>query len=189
MSRTSGFADLLQEVLRDEKLQPVADPASTTPTEVVLRERQAKMKFNVTNVPPSSTIVRIGRLNHLGGIKNGPWKKICDYLLVIPDGEKSCVVLVEMKKTLSDGQPAAMEQLRRTIPLVRYLQSLCGVQAGRPIQIDMRHVVLAEKTGSRFGKEPIRMTARVQLWKDEYEGNHVVTMVGTSATAEELIDG
>lgn len=189
MSKTSSkFIDLLRKVVLDEHLEPVADSDETALTEVVLREREANMQFSVTDVPPSSTIVRIGRLNHLGRLKNGPWKKICDYLLVIPDGQRSWAVLVEMKRTLSDDT-LAKEQLRRSIPVVKYLQSLCIVEAGKPIQIDLRHVVLAERTSNRFGKEPIRATARVQLWKEVYKGNPVVTMVGRSAAVRELIDG
>ncbi len=181
------FAELLQSVVRDTHLKRVAYSAGAPVADVVLRERKAGMKFRVTNVPSSWTIVRMSRLQHLKGMKDGKWKQICDYLLVIPDGRESRAVLVEMKKTLSDAR-RAMEQLRWSVPVAKYLQSLCEVKSEESIHVVLRHVVLAEKITERFDKEPTRVTRGVRFRKDVYKGNQVKTIVGRSVAARELAD-
>ena len=178
---------MLHTVLRDTHLKRAAHSADATVGDVVLRERGASMQFVVTDVPSSWTIVRIGRLQHLSGIRKGRWKKICDYLLVIPDGRQSQAVLVEMKKTLSDAGPA-MEQLRRSVPVAKYLQSLCEIESEKPMQVVVRHVVLAEKITGRFDKEPTRVTRGVRFRRDVYKGTQVETIVGRSVAAKELAD-
>ena len=185
MPSKSKFAELLQTVVRDRHQARITHSADES--NVVLREPQANMRFKVTDVPSSWTIIRIGRLHHLSGIKDGRWKKICDYLLVIPDGRTAWALLVEMKKTLSDAEPA-MEQLRRSVPVVSYLQSLCEIESEKPMRVAVRHVVLAEKAIERFDKEPTRMTTGVQSQKVTYKGNQVETIVGRSVAAKELID-
>lgn len=187
MSKPPEFAELLQTVVRDTHLKRVAHSAGAPVADVVLRERKAGMQFVVTDVPSSWTIVRMGRLQHISGIRKGRWRKICDYLLVIPDGRESRAVLVEMKKTLSDAKPA-MEQLRRSVPVARYLQSLCEVESEESIHVVLRHVVLAEKITGRFDKEPTRVTSGVRFRKDVYKGTQVETIVGRSVAAKELAD-
>lgn len=190
MSRTSKFADLLQTVVLAKNLVPLGRSAHGTMATVVLRENDpnAKMRFSVTDVHPSSTIVRIDHLQHLAGIRDGRWKKICDYLLVMPDDQRSWAVLVELKKTLS-GLERAKEQLHRSLPVVKYLQSLCEVETENPIQVVVRHVVLVEKHSERFDKEPTRVTAGVRLQEDMHKGILVQVVVGESVEAKTLVAG
>ena len=179
---TSKFAELLQKVVKDEHVEEITDSAGAAVGQVLLREPD--MTINVTNVPVLSAIIRIGGLQHWGGIKNGSWKQICDYLLVIPNGRASWVVLIEMKKTLSDANlDKAKEQLRRSIPVVRYLESLCEIEAKESMRpSDLHHVVLAERSRG-FDKDRIRVIPSVESHKAG-----IKTIVGRSVAVQELID-
>lgn len=183
---TSKFAELLQKVVKDEHVEKIMDSAGAAVGQVLLREPDANMTINVTNVPVLSAIIRIGGLQHWGGIENGSWKQICDYLLVIPNGRTSWVVLIEMKKTLSDAnRDKAEEQLRRSIPVVRYLESLCEIEAKESMRLlGLHHVVLAERSRG-FVKDRIRVIPGVK----SHEAG-IKTIVGRSSVAvQELIDG
>ena len=108
--------------------------------------------------------------------------------MLIPGGRTSRAILIEMKKTLSDAG-LAREQLRRSVPVVKYLQSLCEVESERPMQVVVRHVVIAEKAIGRFDKEPTRVTKGSRSQKNVYKGNQVETIVGRSVAAKELAHG
>lgn len=105
----------------------------------------------------------------------------------MPNDQDSWVVLVEMKKTLSSGK-APEEQLRRSVPVVKYLQSLCETDAGQSMRIVLRHVLLAEKASGRFDKDRTRVTEGVDSMITLYKDIRIKTIVGTSVTAQELID-
>ena len=186
MSGTKGFADQLEDVLRADKLQKIKYRDGNLKGDVVLKEPNAKMSFEVTSLPISSTVVEIGRLQHLSGMENGPWKKICDYLLVIPTTENLwSAVLIEMKKTLA-GEEQAKEQLRRSIPVVKYLESLCAIESHRDWEVIMRYVVVAEKR-ARLDKDRIRPDTGPPPRREEYKGISVAIVVGDSLTAKALL--
>lgn len=188
MSSTLALADLLRIIVCDSHLVKIGDADDASTPYVVLRERKANMSVRVMDVPASSAIVRIGRMQHLKGIRSeGHRKKICDYLIVMSDGQKSWAVLVEMKKTLS-GADLAKEQLRRSVPVVKYLQSLCEVDAEQPMQVVLRHVLLVEKTNKWIDKDRTRVTQGVELQKAVYKEIHVKTIVGTSVAVRQLVD-
>ena len=154
MSGTKGFADQLKDVLRADKLQKIKHRDGSLEGEAVLTD--AKMCFEVTNLPISSTVVKIGLLNHLAGVRDDirELKSICDYLLVIPNENQNqwSAVLIEMKKTLmgeKKPEKKPKEQLRRSIPVVKYLESLCAIHAKRDWEVVMRYVVVAEKESPR----------------------------------------
>lgn len=190
MSRTSTFADLLRTVVVEKHQERIEHSDHATVGHVVLRERDpnAVMKVSVTDIPLSAAVVRVGRLQHLSGIENGRWKKICDYLVVIPDGERSWAVLVEMKKTLAVAEKAE-EQLRRSIPVVEYLRSLCEIELEKPIHVVMRYVVLVEKGSGRFDKERTRVTTGIQSEKELFGDSQVETIVGMAVAAKQLVGG
>lgn len=175
---------MLRKVVNAKHLVPIP----TGGRSVVLRESKAKMQVGVTDVPSCSTIVRLGRLQHLGGIEDGRWKRICDYVVVVSDEEESWVVLIEMKKTLA-GVGKAKEQLRRSIPVVKYLQSLCEIESEKPIHVVMRYAVLVEKKNGRFDKERTRVTTGVHSETEIYKGHHVETIVGEAVAAKQLVGG
>ena len=156
-----------------------------------MNERGANT-LTVTNLPISSAVVEIGCLQHLKGLKDGPWKQICDYLLVIPTGNLWYAVLIEMKETLGHGQKEkGKEQLRRSIPVVKYLESLCTIQAEqRDWEVVMRYVVVAEKESPRLSKERTRVAdAGSPRSREKYKGISIAFFVEHSLSAEALLAG
>ena len=158
---------------------------------MVLKETDADMCFGVTSLPISSTVVKIGSLQHLTGVKEtGDLRKICDYLLVIPTGNLWSAVLIEMKKTLDQkNKEKGKEQLRRSIPVVKYLESLCAIQAERDWEVVMRYVVVAEKESPRLDKGRTRVVAGFRRWREKHEKISVAFFVGDSLTAKALLAG
>ncbi len=101
---------------------------------VTLREKSANMRVKVVGLSESVTAIRLGstarRLSHIGYLKDGTRKKICDYLLLGKIGGEEHAIFIELKKNLgSSGNPE--EQLLRSLPLLEYLLSVCDVEKGR----------------------------------------------------------
>lgn len=128
------------------------------------------MKVVIAPVPQGVIVVNMQRIGSLSGIKDGPWKKICDYLLFCPvdDGEEA--IFVELKRNLSDGSEGK-EQLRRSLPYLDYLRSLCRIEYGRsvsPKRMSTRYAVIAEKTSPRLAKQSVSggHFASVETYRD-----------------------
>ena len=49
---------------------------------ISLREKSAGMCVKLAPLPAPMAVIRIERAGHLPGLRDGPWKRICDYLLV-----------------------------------------------------------------------------------------------------------
>ena len=189
MSGTKGFADQLRDVLFADRLQNISLEGDVVLEEENHQQRDDKMCFKVTSLPISSTVVKIGLLQHLAGVKNvRDLRKICDYLLVIPTGNQWSAVLIEMKKTLEGKKILAMEQLCRSIPVVKYLESLCAIESQRDWEVVMHYVVVAEKY-TRLDKDLTRPVAAPRPQREEHKGISIAFFDGYSRTAKELLAG
>ena len=154
----------LKSILADRFL--VADP--TAQGEVQLKERQANMTATILGLPPGTTAIRLGRVGHLGNLRQTsglPIKRVCDFAL-IADRDRACeTTLVELKKTL--GEPAeAFEQLRRSKPIIDYLLSVCAVELQRSWEHTIRYVLIAEKLTERLAKMGTLHRPRQESHKD-----------------------
>ena len=138
---------------------------------MTLRE-QAVMDVTVAQVPSSATVVSLEKIGDLSGVEDGNWKKRCDYMLLLDtDGGGGVVVSIELKKSLNAAnEEAAMEQLRRSPPVLMYLKALCDIEymgeleANRPA---FRYLVIGEKYSERLDKQPVRpaRTPRTETFK------------------------
>ena len=107
---------------------------------------------------------------------NESWQRICDYLLV-DEGTNSCeITMIEMKSTLQN-RTAAFEQLRRSLPLAKYLLSVCEVELRDEWYPRFRYVLIAEKRTNRLNKGPIRPISQIET--EDYRGIKVSIRVGT----------
>ena len=88
------------------------------------------MKVEVAEVPPQFTALDMRKIGSLPGLKSGNWKKACDYLLVFNQGSRDYAIFVELKKTLYEDKAEGMEQLRRSLPYLKYLHTVCRLQFG-----------------------------------------------------------
>ena len=83
---------------------------------------------------------------------------MCDYLLIVKSDRGSHVIFIELKKTLTPKRKeVAKEQLRRSLPLLDYLLSVCkiedsSIERARPTT---NYVIIAERL-KRIAKESVR---------------------------------
>lgn len=102
--------------------------------------------------------------------------KICDYMLIDDDAEGCEIMMVELKSTLRK-RPEGLEQLRRSLPIAKYLLTVCEVELRRTWPCRFRYALIAEKRTNRLDKQPIRPGA--QLSTEDYEDIKVAVGVGT----------
>ena len=145
-----AFTDCLRKVVLD-RWQRFPDPGGT----VKLVEPNV-MWVRVSGLSQDSVVIRPHKIA-LSGVKEGPWKQSCDYVIVSPDGDTVRVLFVELKRTLPNKLKKGLEQLRWSLPRLEYLRSLCRIHCGgEPDRIVVRYALVAEKGSPRLDKQPIR---------------------------------
>ena len=175
----------LKEILDPKALRP--QPGSDG---IRLREKNV-MEVEVVNPPPDLTTVAMEKLGRLSGMKDGEWTQVCDYLLVYPQKGKDHIVFVELKKTLQEGRGKAMEQLRRSLPFLAYLRSVCEIHFGSEPgsrRIAVRYLLIGERTRSRLDKrQSVNPDPARKLGKQDYRNIAVTTFVGSRVRFDLLV--
>ena len=175
----------LKEILDAKALRP--QPASDG---IRLRDK-SKMEVEVVNPPPDLTAVAMEKLGRLSGMKDGEWTQVCDYLLVYPQKDKDHAIFVELKKTLREDRGKAMEQLRRSLPFLEYLRSVCEIHFGsEPVsrRIAVRYLLIGERMRPRFDKkQSVNPDPAKNLEKQEYRNIAVTTFVGSRVRFDLLV--
>ena len=171
----------LENILRPEYIQRL----ETAGDAVKLEERQkgrTVMTVQVSGVSAPFTAVRMSKRSHPAALKDGTWKKICDYLLIGQSNGKACVIFVELKKRLRE-EDEPKEQLWRSLPILRYLLSVCEVERGSSTEksnLTLRYVIIAEELDERIAKQGVRFGVGEKLRQELYKSIHVATFVGTT---------
>ena len=105
--------------------------------------------------------------------------KICDYLIIRRHANRDDAIFVELKRTLSDEEQGK-EQLRRSLPYLDYLRSVCRIEYG-PTQLSARaatwYVLIGKKISPRLGKQ--RVSGGHRLSDVRYRDIKVSRFVGT----------
>ncbi len=184
-----SFTDQLRDVLEPRRLLMLEQGDEDGLARLVLRDRQSEAVFAITAMPTSATIVNFDSMKHLAGIretKGSQLKKICDCLIVLRNDERYEAVLVEMKKTMRHGDETAKEQLRRSLPLLKYLKSVCAIEYRSKPSVRVHYAVVAYQRSDRFPKQGIRNSLGSRSADEDYEGIRVRTIVGSPTTAASL---
>ena len=178
----SGLNDQLEEILRADRLRRV------TSSRVTLREREAKMSIDVTGVKWRTTTIHIDRLGGLAGLDQGDWNQRCDYLMVIDRGGTYRATFIELKKTL-DEAPKPLEQLRRSLPFLEYLRSLCCIHFddAAPVAVDVRYVVVGERAQQRLDKQVVKARPGQPVWTKLHRGIAASAFLGPTVPLEALV--
>ena len=115
-----------------------------------LIETQETKRYEITGIrqPLVVTAIRMNRLRHLARLKDGAWNKICDYLLNTERDGTCRAVFVELNETLRENDDAR-EQLRRSLPILEYLRSVCAVEDLVKPDVAVRYVILASRAVRR----------------------------------------
>ena len=157
------------------------DKALVWPTNgsMTLRETNV-MDVEVAEVPSSVTVIDMRKMGSLSGVRDGECRQTCDYLLVWEVEGRDVAIFVELKKTLDlNRKKSGMEQLRRSLPLLDYLCSVCRIHHGLKSykSVAARYFLIGEKGGEKLDKQPVRPGRA--LTTETYKGITVHTFVGS----------
>ena len=180
----------LQRCLAAVLTETIRHDARTPDGDVVLTESrgaQPDMEVIVTDLAPSATIIALNRTSHLSVLQRtvgSAWNKICDYLLVDEQNGECRATLVELKSTLQ-RKGEAFEQLRRSLPMVRYLLSVCSIEADADWDPTVAYALIAERQTKRLDKQRTRPRAG-RLGRERHGQIDVDIFVGTAVRAQHL---
>ena len=178
-----------------ERLRKVLGPdALVTPDakgSVTLREQDV-MDVMVAQVPLAAIAVNLEKMGGLSGVKKGPWRQRCDYMFVLDtDGKDHEVVFIELKKSLDAAKKEkAMEQLRRSPPVLMYLKSLCDLQYNGEVELSspsLRYLVIGEKSSERLDKQRVRPVPARET--ETFKKIQVGIVIGSHFGFESLVRG
>ena len=150
---------MLPECLRgivDGKCLTFPDAVGT----VVMEEKDV-MEVEVVGFPQDAIIMQINQcLGAWAGIKKGPWKRLCDYMMIYHIEGKDYVVLIELKKTINEDDKG-MEQLRWSLPVLDYLYSICRVKLNTSANTKksfqaVQYVLIGKKGPDRLDKQYVK---------------------------------
>ena len=147
---------------------------------ICLEEADASMEVDILSPPPCILIVDIEKLGHLARLKINETQRICDYLLISEINGCICVIFVELKKTLTNEE-RGKDQLRRSLPIFKYLTSVLEVHYERILSstsISLNYILIAEKLHPRLDKQPVKASPEHWPQEEEYKGIIVKKILG-----------
>ena len=150
-----------------------------TDNRLELKEKQAKTGFTIIESPDDGLKFSIpaGGKAHSGIVQNVQnYRRSCDFLIIAPHDKKNIdVYFVEIKETLSpdkNGIPIrACDQIRFTVPVWEYLNSMVQIHFGVRHKIRKHFVVLARKNRV-IDKLPIKFRQRSPINERRYKGEN-----------------
>ena len=146
------------------------------------------MRVKVVGLPAEFTAIQMERVGHAPGLGDGRFIRICDYLLVAESDTNTQAVFIELKKTATtDKQPR--EQLRRSLPLLEYLRSVCEVEHRTTFDrsdISTHYCIVFERNSLRLDKQPVRTEPARRIQDEEYKDIRVRVCVGTPVSLATL---
>ena len=153
--------------------------ASANADGVLLVDEQSGMQVQVVASAPI-TAIRLGNsgVSHVPRLDiHAGLNLVCDYLLVVELNGHTYATLVELKTT---WEPRAQEQVRRSLPLLAYLRSVCEVEREAPFDdsgIEPGYLVICRNR--RLNKQTMRTEPAETVQSREYRNVAVRTYVGT----------
>ena len=153
------------------------------------------MNVEIDSPPPDSVAIRMDNVGHLPAVEDGPWKQVCDYLLIADESAVSYAVFIELKRTLhGDNKPR--EQLLRSLPILEYLYSMCMVarrisphepQVSVHTPLSIHFWIVSEKFGPRTDIQSVRRRPPKSESRTSYCGATVNTLVGPVVSFSRLV--
>ncbi len=156
---------------------------------VVLKERHVQ-KVEVSKLASDAVVVKLDRVGTLSGLDRGPWRRVCDYMLVYRVKNKTRVLFVELKKTLNRNKNKPFQQLRWSLPLFGYLGSVCELHFGPEFdqqEKEVRYVLICDRISRRFDKQSVKA---IHLpYRKQYEDIMVTIFIGPRFGFNQLWNG
>lgn len=148
------------------------------------------MQVEVTQVFGDVTAIKVDALGSFGGLREGEWKQVCDYILVHSHNGKDVFVFVELKKTLDSNRAKGREQLFRSLPLLSYLYRVCKIHFNsldRQSTTKVSYCLICEKSSMRLDKQPV--SARRSRCPLRYRNIRINQLIGSAIRFEKLCAG
>ncbi|MCY4263018.1 MAG: hypothetical protein OXC97_06900 [Candidatus Dadabacteria bacterium] len=185
MTNIASLIDSLQEILEDKVLKK----APLGNSDIWLKEASARMKIQITGVAPSPVVViHMAKASHLSCLKDGNWKQICDYLLIAEINSNCYAVFIELKKTLTE-ETKPKEQLRRSLPLLNYLLSVCKVEFGNIPKVLPKYAIIAERLNPRLDKQKTRIRPSCPVSTENHESIEIMKFITPRISITKLAAG
>lgn len=184
-----GFTSKLVGVLKPEVLLSHRNDG------VELLDKRSGTRVRLLGLPARFTAVHIegighvGKLNDRGQEHRGHLRRICDYLLVAESDDSTRVIFVELKETWSTGEKPR-DQLRRSLPLLKYLRSVCEVEYDEMLdegRLSMHYAIVFAKSIETLNKAPVRVDPAERVREEVYKDIRIRTFVGTSVSLATLM--
>lgn len=173
-------------------LQSVIDPSvfhrASEGGKIILRERQAQMSVEVTSDRTRVAALNMSRVGHLSAVReHRELKRVCDYVLVASGHGKCHAVLVELKKTLGSND-SSREQLRRSLPILKYLVSVVEVEYEQEItELEITYASIFERISLRFDKQYLRMPRQRLIETEDWKSIKIRKFLGSRLYVEDLL--
>lgn len=154
---------------------------------VILQEKTAHMEVEVVADVSDVAIVDIQVIGHISKLRQGIGvDRRCDYLLIAKVDERHLFFLIELKKTINDKKEAK-EQLFRSLPICRYLASICEVHYECPVvDFDVLYILIGEKLNERLDKQSIRPKKTCLVEIEEWRSIKIRKYLGPRILLSEL---
>ena len=180
----------INSVLESILIEDVVEKPSKDQT-ITLQEKDANVDMEVEIVTQSASVIaiRMSAKNHLPIMQDGPWKQVCDYLLVVESADEIHAVFIELKKTLTKKKKPR-EQLRRSLPFLAYLLSVCKIENSNidTMRLNTNYFIFGIKKGERLDKGSVRISPNRMIEKEQYEEIEISTSTRKRFTLDELIN-
>ncbi len=178
----------INSVLERVLIEDVVETPSKDKT-ITLQEKDANVDMEVKIVTQSASVIaiRMSAKNHLPIMQDGPWKQVCDYLLVVESADEIHAVFIELKKTLTQ-EKKPREQLRRSLPFLAYLLSVCKIENSsiQTTSLNTTYFILGKKLNEKIDKESVRINPDRTIEKEQYEEIEISTSTRKRFTLDEL---
>ena len=180
----------INSVLESVLIEDVVETPSKDKT-ITLQEKDANVDMEVKIVTQSASVIaiRMSAKNHLPIMQDGPWNQVCDYLLVVESADEIHAVFIELKKTLTQ-EKKPREQLRRSLPFLAYLLSVCKIENSsiQTTSLNTTYFILGKKLNEKIDKESVRINPDRTIEKEQYEEIEISTSTRKRFTLDELIN-
>ena len=168
--------ECLQKILQDRCLEDKVAADNS----IRLKEPRAGMNVDIHgDINSPFLAIRLRKVSHLSCLSDGPWKQICDYLLIARVDGNNHAIFIELKKSMTD-EAKPLEQLRRSLPIWHYLHRVCGVELGNTLEFNVSYAFIAEKFSKRLDKQRTRTTHDASMPMAEHHDIKVARFVGRS---------
>ena len=176
--------EMLERVLDGKVLETPNNDDS-----IILREpdKNSNMKVEVAVQSAPVTAIRLRKFSHFSALRDGSWKQLCDYLLIVKSDDGMYAVFIEMKKTFTEEEKPR-EQLRRSPPFLEYLLSVCKIEDSSIERrlLTTKYVIIAEKSGEKIDKQSVKIKPSRMTEKEQYKGIDIKSFITPRLTLAAL---